>query len=95
MDGRFLAGLITGVTAAIIGMGIVIVGILGIFFFAIIGALIGAITGFILQSVPILGNMVLNSFHQIGIQNANLAERGAMLGFIAGFFKPVFERRQY
>jgi len=45
--------------------------------------------------VPILGNMVLNGFHQIGIQNANLAEIGAMLGFIAGFFKPVFERRQY
>lgn len=94
MDGRFLAGLAAGVTAGVIGMGIVIIGIIGIFFFAIMGSLIGAITGLMLQHVPILGGMVVSGFGHFGIESADLAQIGAMLGFVAGFFRQVLQDKR-
>jgi len=87
MIGGMLAALGVGLAAAIVGIFAAIIGILAIFFFAIIGALIGAITGFILQHVPILGPLVIQGFHAVGIRNPDLTAIGAMLGFVGGFFK--------
>lgn len=72
----------------VIGIVVVVIGIIGIFLFAILGALIGAITGFILSYTPILGDMVKEGFTSVlEVQNPDLVAIGAMLGFIAGFFK--------
>jgi len=87
MVSGILKGIGVGVVAAIIGAVAAIVGIIAIFFFAIIGALMGAITGFILQYVPILGVLVIKGFSLIGVPNPDLVPLGAMLGFVGGFFK--------
>ena len=72
----------------VIGFVVVILGIVGIFLFAIFGALIGAITGWILSQTPILGEAVKNGFTSVfGVESPDLVAIGAMLGFIAGFFK--------
>lgn len=77
----FLAGLGFGLVA-------VIFGIIGIFLFAIIGALMGAIAGWIVQATPILGEFVKGGFTSVfEIESPDLVTIGAMLGFIAGFFK--------
>jgi len=71
-----------------IGLIVVLVGIIGIFLFAIFGALIGAITGWIVSHTPILGEAVKSGFSSVfGIESPDLVAIGAMLGFIAGFFK--------
>jgi hypothetical protein len=65
-----------------------LMGIFAIFLFAILGALVGSITGFILENIPTLGPLIQEGFILIfGIENAKLTAIGAMLGFIAGFFK--------
>lgn len=72
----------------VIGIIVVVMGIFGIFLFAILGALIGAITGLILSYTPILGDLVKEGFTAVlEVQNPDLVTIGAMLGFIAGFFK--------
>jgi hypothetical protein len=92
MNKSFAKGLFLGIAGSIggiiIGVVAAIFGILAIFLFATIGAVMGAITGYILSIVPILGLMVENGFTAIfQIENPNMAEIGAMLGFIGGFFK--------
>ena len=79
-------------TASVVGIFVAFMGILAIFFFAIFGALMGAITGFILQNTPLLGSMVTDGFTLFGIANPNLVNIGAALGFVAGFFKPAFSQ---
>jgi len=86
-------GILAALTAAAIGAIVVIVGIIAVFFYATIGALMGAITGFILHLVPVLGPLVENGLSQIGIQNPDLTSIGAALGFIAGFFKSAQEHK--
>jgi hypothetical protein len=86
-------GILAALTAAVIGAFVVIVGIIAVFFYAILGALMGAITGFILMNVPVLGPLVVNGFHQIGLQNVDLTSVGAALGFVAGFFKGSHEHK--
>lgn len=76
-----------GTLAAAGGVVVAILGIFAIFLFAILGALIGAITGFIVGLVPILGPLVKQGFVAVGIENPDLAQIGAMLGFVGGFFK--------
>lgn len=72
----------------VIGIVVVVFGIIAIFLFAILGALIGAITGFILSNTPWLGDVVRQGFTSVlEVQNPDLVAIGAMLGFIAGFFK--------
>ncbi len=79
--GSFIGGIAVGVIA-------VIVGIIAIFLFAIIGALMGAVTGWILQYTPVLGDAVRNGFTSVfGVESPDLVAIGAMLGFIAGFFR--------
>lgn len=71
-----------------VGIFTVLFGILAIFLFAILGALVGAITGWILEMTPMLGPAVKSGFGAIfGIADPDLVSIGAMLGFIAGFFK--------
>ena len=71
-----------------VGLVVVLFGIVGIFLFAIFGALIGAITGWIVAQTPILGEAVRNGFSSIfEVESPDLVAIGAMLGFIAGFFK--------
>ncbi len=86
-----MAGLFNGIwiaiTAAVIGAITVFIGIFAIFFFAILGALVGAVTGWIVSMTPILGNLVTDGFMGIGLKDVNLVALGAMLGFVAGFFK--------
>jgi hypothetical protein len=77
-----------GIGGFVIGVLAVIFGIFAIFFFAIVGALIGAITGWILEMTPILGPAVKSGFSAIfQVTDPDLVSIGAMLGFIAGFFK--------
>jgi hypothetical protein len=76
------------VGGVVIGIIVIMMGILGIFLFAILGALIGAITGFILTYTPVLGDLVRQGFTSVlEVENPDLVAIGAMLGFIAGFFK--------
>ncbi len=73
-----------------IGTGIVVVllGLIALFLFAIFGALMGAITGWILNLTPVLGPAVKNGFTAVfGVEAPDLVAIGAMLGFIAGFFR--------
>ena len=76
-----------GIAAAVVGIVAAIIGILAIFFFATIGAVMGAITGWIVHVVPVLGPLVENGFRAVGIASPDLVAIGAMLGFVAGFFK--------
>jgi hypothetical protein len=76
-----------GVAAAVVGAFAAIVGIIAIFFFATIGAIMGAVAGWIVGLVPIIGVLVKEGFMAFGVQNPNLVAIGAMLGFVAGFFK--------
>lgn len=76
-----------GSLAAISGIAAVIIGIIAVFLFAIFGALMGAVTGFILQIAPIIGPLVQQGFASVGVKDPSLVAIGAMLGFIAGFFK--------
>jgi hypothetical protein len=74
--------------ASFVGIFALLLGVLGIFIFATIGAIIGALTGFIVQYVPILNELVITGFIQVlGIESPNLVAIGAMLGFVGGFFK--------
>lgn len=86
-----MAGLLNGIwiaiTAAVIGAITVFIGIFAIFFFAILGALIGAVTGWIVSMTPILGTAVTEGFMSIGVKDPSLVALGAMIGFVAGFFK--------
>lgn len=71
-----------------VGLIVVILGIIGIFLFAILGALIGAVTGWILSHTPVLGDAVKTGFTSVfEVESPDLVAIGAMLGFIAGFFK--------
>lgn len=87
MVSDLIKGIGIGLGAAVIGVFAAFVGIVAIFLYAIMGALIGAVTGFILQYVPVLGPLVIHGFTTIGVQNPDLVSLGAMLGFIGGFFK--------
>lgn len=79
--GGFLSGLFFGLIA-------VIIGIIAIFLFAILGSLMGAVTGWIIGNTPILGDAVREGFSSIfGVESPDLVSIGAMLGFVAGFFK--------
>jgi len=74
--------------ASFVGLFAILIGIFGIIVFATLGAIMGAITGFIVQYVPILNELVINGFVQLlGIHNPDLVSIGAMLGFVGGFFK--------
>jgi hypothetical protein len=83
--GKYFAA---GIGGFFVGIFAVLFGIVAIFLFAIFGALIGAITGWILSLTPILGPAVKSGFSAVfGITDPDLVAIGAMLGFIAGFFK--------
>ena len=82
MDPRKVIG------GAIAGIVVVFIGIVAVFLFAIFGALMGAITGWILGVTPVLGPAVKDGFTSVfGVEAPDLIAIGAMLGFIAGFFK--------
>ncbi len=83
--GKVVAGVGAGIGA---GIAVAIAGLFVIFIFAIIGALMGAVGGFIVQLTPWLGDTVASGFAQIfGVESPDLVAIGAMLGFIAGFFR--------
>lgn len=82
-----LGGIVMGFGAALVGAAIAVIGIIAIFLFAILGALMGAATGFIIGYVPVLGPLVVEGFRMIGVQSPDLAALGAMLGFVGGFFR--------
>ncbi len=85
---KFMSVIWGAVIAGVVGLVAVLIGIFAIFLFAIIGALMGAITGWILSYTPILGQAVKQGFTSVfNIQSPDLVSIGAMLGFIAGFFK--------
>ncbi|VVB57482.1 Uncharacterised protein [uncultured archaeon] len=87
MLSAIIKGVSVGVVAAITGVFAVLVGILAIFLFAIFGALIGAITGWLVSIAPVLGPLVADGFRSFGVTNPDLVAIGAALGFVAGFFK--------
>jgi len=66
---------------------------LAIFVFASLGAFMGAVTGWIVSVIPGIGTLVRIGFEQVfGILYPDLTAIGAMLGFIAGFFKLAMHR---
>ena len=70
------------------GIAVVLLGLIALFLFAIFGALMGAVTGWILNYTPVLGPAVKDGFTAVfGVQAPDLVAIGAMLGFIAGFFR--------
>ncbi len=85
MAGKSMGSACAGVGA---GIAVVLVGLVAIFLFAIIGALMGAVGGFLVQITPWLGDAVRAGFGSIfDIESPDLVSIGAMLGFIAGFFR--------
>lgn len=77
-----------GIGGIVIGVIAVLVGIIAIFIFATIGAIVGAVAGWIVGHTPILGDIVRAGFSSIfEIESPDLVAIGAMIGFIAGFFK--------
>ena len=87
MSSAVLKAIGIGSVAALAGIVAVLVGIVAIFLFAIFGALVGAVTGWIVSLTPYLGTWVREGFAAFGVQNPNLLAIGAALGFVAGFFK--------
>lgn len=85
--GREFNGIGAVFTAFLFGFVAAFLGILAIFFFAIFGALVGALTGWLVSLTPILGDLVLQGFTMLGLKDPNLVALGAMIGFVAGFFK--------
>jgi len=82
--------MVVGKAMAGVGAGVMVVifGLIAIFLFAIIGALMGAIGGFLVQITPWLGSTVKAGFSSIfEVESPDLVAIGAMLGFIAGFFR--------
>lgn len=72
-----------------ISWGIVIVGLFVgfVFLFAIAGAFVGLVTGWIVHISP-LRSIVEDGFEAIGINaDGQLANIGAVLGFITGFLR--------
>ncbi len=66
----------------------VILGILGMFLFVILGAVMGGLTGYVVELTPDLGQSVKTGFSSVfGVEDPDLVAIGAMFGFIAGFFK--------
>mgnify|MGYP003561809363 CR=1 FL=1 len=55
----------------------------------ILGALMGAITGWFVGLF--FGDTILGFLAQIGIQDVEMWQFGCFLGFIGGFFKPRFD----
>jgi len=77
-----------GVGGIVLGIVAVLVGIIAIFIFATIGAIIGAVAGWIVGHTPILGDLVRAGFSSVfEIESPDLVAIGAMVGFVAGFFK--------
>ena len=87
MSSAVLKAIGIGSVAAIAGIVAVLVGIVAIFLFAIFGALVGAITGWIVSMAPIIGPLVTDGFRSFGVSSPSLPAIGAALGFVAGFFK--------
>ena len=80
--------IVTGIGGIVLGILAVLVGIIAIFIFATIGAIVGAVTGWIVGHTPILGDLVRTGFSSIfEVESPDLVAIGAMIGFIAGFFK--------
>lgn len=61
--------------------------ILAMLLFALVGAVVGIIAGWLVSIAPVVGPLVKQGFSAFGIPNANLVAIGAMLGFVAGFFR--------
>jgi hypothetical protein len=60
-----------------------------LFLYALLGTLIGAFSGWILSLTP-LGPMVEEGLTLLGVQaKGKITVIGAMLGFIAGFFRQI------
>ena len=75
-----------GVVAAIAGVFAVLIGIVAVFLYAIFGALMGAVAGWLVSVTPILGVLVATGFQSFGVAHPDLVAIGAALGFVAGFF---------
>lgn len=65
--------------------GTVALAIGGIFFFVILGTLMGAVAGW--TAGLIFGETILGILAQIGIKNITMWQFGAFMGFVGGFLK--------
>lgn len=67
------------------GFGLVMLSMMGIFFFVIFGTLLGGVAGW---TVGIFfGDTILGIASQIGVKNISMFQFGSFLGFIGGFLK--------
>lgn len=57
----------------------------GVFFFVILGTLMGGLAGWTVGLV--FGDTILGIFAQLGIKGVTMFQIGAFLGFVGGFLK--------
>ncbi len=65
-----------------------------IFISVILGTLIGAFVGWVIEYTPFLGEWVKAGFTSFGFKNVDLVQVGAMLGFVCGFFSSRINARK-
>lgn len=66
-------------------VGGLFLGICGVFFFVILGTLMGALSGWVVGLF--FSDTILGILAQFGIHNITMTQFGAFMGFIGGFLK--------
>lgn len=67
------------------GFGVVMFAMMGIFFFVILGTLLGGVAGWVVGLF--FSETILGIASQLGIKNVTMFQLGAFLGFTGGFLK--------
>lgn len=65
--------------------GVVMLSMMGIFFFIIFGTLLGGLAGWIVGFF--FGDTILAIASQLGIKSVTMFQLGCFLGFVGGFLK--------
>ena len=68
-----------------VAFGSIALGIGGIFFFVILGTLMGGIAGWVVGLI--FGDTILGIASQLGIHNVTMFQLGSFMGFMGGFLK--------
>lgn len=65
--------------------GMMTFAVAGVFWFIILGTLVGALAGWTVGLV--FGDTILGILGQVGIHNVTMFQFGAFMGFVGGFLK--------
>ena len=83
--------------AAILMMPLfVLMVVVTLVFACLLGAAVGAFTGWVLMYVPYLGEWVVSGMRTLGVYMKldDLVSLGAALGFVGGFFRSVNNKKE-